>query len=487
MKQKLFLITGLAAVLVIISLVFGGLGYDLATNVKRPKRDRKTTIEIPQPSVAKDKKDANKTNKRSEAAPRIERPTYVEPASTTPAAAPTTTPPTTPPATPPAQPPVSTSTLSVILDPNSPSRRLVNANTTGNVLSKLRLTSSGEAINVTQLGLQLSYIDLNSPLDLTRVTLWADDTGAQVGEVIFTSDYAIVTISGFTVPSNGYRIMTIKGDIAAIGTSQPAQPGHLVAIDYDAAASDSSGNSTRGISASGLPVYAIPTGNANDTRSSGVRIFKSTPTLTRLSVPSLILSNGSNRVLYRFSVAAPSTGNVGLYKFTFGVATAGPSPFLVNDFKVYGYNDSGFSQAAYANSGRLNSAVESYTSAVQDGQDNVVEIYFDPIGQAGTNEAIQVPAGQTRYFELVGTIASTSPTSSILTVDLRGDEIYNVRDIGQTTSTASFFSSIYSIHNDFIWSGNSTTTSSVYHSDWANGANASGLPGTYMAPNTFTP
>ncbi|MDP2696202.1 MAG: hypothetical protein Q8O87_03050 [bacterium] len=391
--------------------------------------------------------------------------------------------------TPPAQPPVSTSTLSVMLDPSSPSRRLVNANTTGNILTRLRFDADGEAINVTQLGLQLSYTNLNSPVDLARVTLWADDSGTLVGEVIFTSDYATATISGFTVPSDSYRIMAIKGDIAAIGTADPARPGHLVAVDYDAAAGDSSGNSTRGIAASGLPVYAIPIGNANDTRSSGVRIFKSIPTLARLSVPSLGLVNGSDRILYRFSVTAPSTGSVGLYKFTFGISTttSGVTSYVVNAFSVHGYSDSAFSQAAYGNNGRLNSATAGYNVAVQDGQNSVVEIYFDPITQSGTNEAIQVPAGQTRYFELMGTIANSSATSSTLTVDLRGDEIYNVRDTGETTSAASFFSSIYSIHNDFIWSGNSTTTSSVAHPDWANGANVSDLPGAYMAPNIFTP
>ncbi|MDP3901755.1 MAG: hypothetical protein Q8Q37_02145 [bacterium] len=412
MGRKLVLIMGLGGVLIIISLIFGGLDYTLSTRVLRPR-------------------------------------------------------------------------LSVRLDATSPAFRLVNANSVDNVLAVLKFDASVEDINITQLGLQLSNPGVNAPQDLPRVSLWTSDTNQMVGEVVFTSDYAVATISGFVVPADGRRLMIIKGNIAAIGTAQPANPGDIIFVDYDGGASDASGNITRGVGiSSGQTIYATPTGNSYDTRSAGVRIFKAVPTIAKITIPSSTLINGSDRSLYRFSVTAPSTGAVGLYKFSFGVSTttSGVTTYEVNAFAVYGYSDSSFSQAAYANNGRLNSATEGYAMTTQD-DTGVIEIHFDPLTQAGVNEAIQVPAGQTRYFELLGTIANMSATSSTLTVDLRGDAADRILD--SRLRAADRVDLLR--ENDFIWSGNSTTISGVSFRDWANGYAIPGLPSINLSPNTLTP
>ncbi|MDP2696253.1 MAG: hypothetical protein Q8O87_03350 [bacterium] len=401
--------------------------------------------------------------------------------------------------------------LSVALDSGSPAISLASANTADNVLSKFRFTATNEAVNVAQIGLQLTGTASNTPQDLTKVTLW--DGSDKVGEAIFTNDNATATVSGFVVPKDGDKILTIKGDISPIGTSQLGRPGHLVIVDYDGAASDSSGNATRGSGqSSGSTIYATPVTDLT-TGSNGVRIYKSVPAVAKVAIPSSTLINGSDRTLYRFSVTAPSTGGIGLYKFTFGVATTtdGVTTFVVNDFRVYGYSDSSFSQSAYDNNGRLNSATEAFTNRTFD---SAIEVFFDPVGQAGTNEAIQVPAGSTRYFELLGTIANSSATSSTITVNLRGDDSHlaassSVSDVyadtwvgtgaglyAFATSAANVNNGLYGgydagaangIQNDFIWSGNSTTTSGVGHYDWVNGFSVSGLPSTNLSSNTLTP
>ena len=147
--------------------------------------------------------------------------------------------------------------LAVALDASSPAVKLANANTTDNILTVLRFTATNEDVNVTQLGLVLGGTSSNTPQDLSKVTLW--DGGTKVGEAIFTGDNATVTLSGFTVLKNTDKTLTVKGDLAAIGTSEPGKPGHLVKVEYDGANADSAGNATRGTGvASGVTIYATP-------------------------------------------------------------------------------------------------------------------------------------------------------------------------------------------------------------------------------------
>jgi len=379
--------------------------------------------------------------------------------------------------------------LVVALDASSPAVRLGLANTVDNVLSVLRLTATTEPINVTQIGLQLGGVASNTPQDLVKVTLW--DGSTKVGEGVFSSDFATVTVSGLTVPANSDKAVTIKGDFAAIGTSDPARPGHRVRVEYDGDAADSAGNATRGVGASsGVTIYAT----GSDTASQGVIIYKATPKVAKLSLPSTKLVNATIP-LYRFSVTAPSTGSVGLYKFSFKVATStqGVPTFAVTSLQVRGYSDAAFSQPAYANSGLLNSAAMGAKFAGSD----IWEIYFDPIGQAGTKEAIQVPAGATRYFELTGTVANMSATSSSVMVDLEGDASNGSAPdsadnwLGSSAGNYAFATTAAVVDsyadNDFIWSGNSTTTSGVGHYDWSNGFVVEGLPSTNLTAEVLTP
>lgn len=396
--------------------------------------------------------------------------------------------------------------LSVSLDSASPSVSLTNANTTNNILTVLGFAATNEDIDVTQLGLVLGGVASNTPQDLVKVTIW--DGATKVSEVVFTSDNATATLAGFIIPKDGYKTLTLKADIAAIGTSDAARPGHLVKVEYDGAAGDSAGDATRGSGvASGSTIYS--TGSI--TASAGTRIFKAVPTLTRIALPSNTLVN-ANIPLYRFSVTAPSTGSVSLYKFTFSIATStsGVTTFAITDLNTYGYNDSSFSTAGYANSGLLNSVSNPITS---DGS-ALYGFRFDPTTVDGTAAGIVVPAGSTRYFELTGTVANMSATSSTVTVNLQGDAGYTKGTNNAATTTTvtgienadvgadnwvGTSAGIYAYattaanvdadttQDDFIWSGNSTTTSGVAHYDWVNGFSVVGLPSTNMTSNVLTP
>ena len=89
--------------------------------------------------------------------------------------------------------------------------------------------------------------------------------------------------------------------------------------------------------------------------------------------------------------------------------------------------------------------------------------------------ALQIPAGQTRYFELRATVSGVATAASVTTT-LNGDTAY----IDATHLGAGFVSTttgaIADSNNDFIWSGNATTTAVFNANDWANGYGIPGLP-----------
>jgi len=390
--------------------------------------------------------------------------------------------------------------LSVALDSTSPSLKLASAGATDVTLAAYRFTATNEAVQVKQLAIVLGGTSSNTPQDLSKITFW--DGSTKVGEAILSSDNATATLTGFVVPKDSDKILMVKGDLANIGVGLAGKPGHRVRVEYDGAAADSAGDATRGTGlSSGSTIYS--TGSV--TSSNGVHVFKAVPTVARIAIPSTKLIN-STMPLYRFSVSAPSSGQgVGLYKFTFNIATStsGVTTFAITTVQVRGYSDSGFSNAAYDNGGLLNSTTEGVTLIV--GDTGRHEIYFDPTTVDGVNAAIQVPAGTTRYFELVGTVANMSATSSTVTVSLEGDAAYikgTNLDMANSTDGDTFSGSnpAYAFattaanvdianetNDDFIWSDNATTTSGIATYDWVNGYRVNGLPDTNLTAEVLTP
>ena len=384
---------------------------------------------------------------------------------------------------------------------------------------------------------------------MTKVTLW--DGATKIGEVVFTGDYATATLSNFVIPKETQKLLTIKGDIAPIGVDlSQANPGHLIRVEYDANWGDNPddtneatniGGKAVGVS-SGTNIYTAGT----DSASNGARIVRAIPTLTKQALSSAKFTNSSDQILYRFKIAAPAgTNGIGLYKFTFNLATSTTSDveyptndtanaaypahgFQVQNLKVYCYSDSGYSQGSCGNSsGLLNQytlAVADDAAATTDFEDGTIStdpdvdaaIYFNPTASSGDNRAsISIPAGDTRYFELRADIsgASSTPTISVkllgdagwqatqcaadtvaLTVDVcdwadsAGDR---VSEAGETP--ASTFAGVASTiddqsdDEDFIWSDNATNTTQSQNSyDWFNGNIVPGIPSESTASEVLT-
>jgi len=377
--------------------------------------------------------------------------------------------------------------LSVALDVSSPTQeRYAIGGKTDVLLSVLKFHAANEAIKLDRVALVLSSSTASSS-DVTKVTLW--DGATKVGEALFqgTNTRATSTLSSsFIVPKDGDKLLTIKGDLSTLGVNLPATRGHLVAVNHDG---EAGATETDGIGqSSGTTIN--PAAGAN-TAGGGVRLVKSYPTLERLSVASNTLANGE-MTLYRFKVTADAAGDVGLSRITFRVSSTTVATTTV--FKLYAYSDSSFSVAAYAtNPPHSVASVTAVGTSTWGGQgtfgapNSSVVFFFNPANTTPAAddesvEALNVPAGTSRYFELRGSVASATAGDSI-SVALLGDSAVanNTNLVNRETSDA-----VSGSTGRFVWSPNTTTTASVDTTDWLNGYQLTGLPTTEMTQQTFT-
>ncbi|MDO8481941.1 MAG: peptidoglycan-binding domain-containing protein [bacterium] len=345
--------------------------------------------------------------------------------------------------------------LSVSTDSSSPEYRIVAGGSVGVTLGAYRFHASGEGINLDNIGLKLTS---GSPSDLTRVSIW--DGGTQVGTAIFigTNTTASFTrTSPVVVPRDADKILTIRADFEAIGTGRPAKSGDLVKIDVDA-----NGSNTRGLGlASGLTITAT-----GATSVAGVRIYKSYPTVSLDPLPSSGLVDGR---LIRFRVTANPYGDVGLAQI--GVRISGLAASANGQADLYGYTDSSYS-----------SGIPGF---VYGGINGLPVSYSSQGGYLWFPRPVEIPAGQTYYFELRDSAKGTGLTinTSALTTLLLGQSVY----AGLVSAT-----SLNGKDAGFIWSPNDTTISQFSDSDWTNGYGipgfpASGISQTRTGSGTVTP
>jgi hypothetical protein len=363
-------------------------------------------------------------------------------------------------------------TLTVTLDSSSPSYTIATAGSTGVPLSSLKFHAATEAITLQKVSLVLTNTASSSVTDMTQVTLWAD--GVQVGTTVFTTGaYATSTLTTpVLISKDGDKVITIKGDLSAIGTSLLGTEGALIAVDYNV--SDLAG--TKGIGAnSGTTIEST---SASITASNGVRMFKSYPTFAKIAVPSTILVTGTMDI-YRFSIAAnPSTGNgIGLHQLTVNIATStassvsGTTTFTA--MKVYAYTDSAFATPV---SGYTNGLIVAEVAGLVSSGNNDAQL----------SSILQIPAGLTYYFKVTGTVTLTAGSgtfSGSITTKINGDTAY--------PSLATLMGAQASVDgnangDNLVWSPNATTTSSATHIDWTNGYYVSGLPSDGMDSVTIS-
>ena len=329
---------------------------------------------------------------------------------------------------------VGSSSFAVSTDASSPSYAIVSGGTTGVTVAALKLRSTGEDMNLTDLGLTGSA---TSSSDIVSARIYNGAT--QVGTVTFTSA-GVVATSTLSTPvmlaKDTDVTLTIKADLANVGTSQSGGAGDLVTINF-------SGAKATGIN-SGSTIYA--TGSS---ASAGVRLEKTFPTVALVSLGSTGVADGK---LIRFSVTANAMGTVGVQQFAFSVASS--TVTSVTGLTLYAYTDAGFSTpVSSAASGQLNTTPTNTTAGS-------VRLVTDNVNGG----ALQIPAGQTYYFELRGTVAGVQTGSSVSTTFL-GDSVY------QRVATSTLDGA-----RNFVWSANTTGTASYGSADFESGYGVLGLP-----------
>ena len=352
-------------------------------------------------------------------------------------------------------------------DSSSPSYTIAAAGSTGVNAGTINFRAANEAVTLQRVGLKLTNTASSSASDLIQVSLW--DGSTKVGTAVFTgaSTNATSTLTTpVTLTKDTDKDLTIKIDLAAVGTSQTGTQGQLIAVDID-----TNNTNTQGVGQeSGTTVNASGT-----TAFDGIRMFKTYPTFAKLAIPSTTLVT-STMDLYRFSVTANSAGDLGIYKFTVNIATSstpsGTSSTTVTNLKIVAYTDSGFSTpvSGYTTAGQLNDTIASLVSSGN------TDVTMTASSQGV--DYLQVPAGSTYYFRVVADVALTGgPTGGSITTNLQGDAAFPT---GLSTNLDAATGVDSDTNDDFIWSPNATTTSNLSHLDWTNGYFVPGLPSDNM-------
>jgi hypothetical protein len=358
--------------------------------------------------------------------------------------------------------------VAVTVDSSSPSYAVQAAGTSGVVVGVYKVRSTNEDFTLNKLGLTLaagngSYGSTstgsggspsNGAGDLTQVTLWAN--GSQIGTATFTGNNTTATstlTSSLNIPRDTDVLITAKANLASIGVSSSGGIGNLITVDP--------------LNAEGTGAQSGSTVRVNATTGvAGVRLFKSYPTIALDSLNSTGVADGR---LIRFKVTANSAGPVSLGQMKFTIATTSMS---VTNVSLYGFNQDGTTPiSGQGTSGQIGSTLINTTCTTGCSYNTgVTTLTFAP-----TANPVQVPAGQTYYFELQASPSSVISGSSVVT-KLLGDTAYtsglttgyNVATSAGATSTSG---------DNFTWAGNSTTTPNVNTTvDWSNGYALPGLP-----------
>lgn len=393
---------------------------------------------------------------------------------------------------------VASGSFTVALDSSSPSYTITAGGRTAVSISVFRVTATNEAIKLNEFGLLLATSSdtvaaSSSPQDVTKVTFW--DGATKVGETVFvgrnyTASSTLGTCTGcgeFIVPKDGSKLLTVKADVAAQGTSQAGIPGSLITINWP----NSPANSTVGVGQSSGTRIERTSGSTSNT--AGVRVYRSYPTVELVTFSGTSQLTAGRRDLLKFKITASPEGDVGIAKLTYRISTTSATALLamLNNTNVYVFTDSGFAVVATGlqSDGAMSQTnltlTDHWASASTD-----LNVWAADSSNASTT--VVVPAGGTRYFVVRGDATLAGATYSAST-QLQGDTSFVAnltRDAccssggwPHSAATSTYMGTTTYIDtkadNDFIWRPFSTTTAqSLTANDYSTGYGIPGLPNT---------
>lgn len=315
--------------------------------------------------------------------------------------------------------------FSLGVDASSPAYALVPGGSSGVTVGVMTLRAAGGPISLTAVGLRLKS---GTPGDVLQTQLYSD--GKLLGAAVFSSanPNTLVTLkTPISLARGADAKITIKADFASIGPNQQGISGDFVKIDPVSAGGTSF--------ASGSAVAATVTGST-----SGVRLFRSFPSVLRPALPENGLSDGR---LLRFSITANAAGDVSIAALNFYVTASGA---MVTNPGLFAYTESTFTTAAPDWSATVTASGTRYSAIL--------------------SAPLVIPAGQTRFFELRAAVAAASGSSVVTT--LLGDATYNGIGTAAAQKEKSYF----------VWSDNALGVSSGSTVNWMNGSGVPGLSAT---------
>ena len=322
--------------------------------------------------------------------------------------------------------------LTVSLDASSPSYQLEAGGTSGVTLGVFKVRATGEAITLTKLGLALTS---GKTGDLEQVSLFTS-TGALIGNATLVGTTLVATstlVTPLNVAQDSDALIIVKGDVSRVGTSMAGTSGDLVKLD------------ALNFESIGVRSGSTIRGNAQSTVA-GVRVFGSVPTVTKQTLPSMGIVDGR---LLRFAVSASAQSSVGINKLSLMVS---PVAANVTQLKLFVYTDSAYSHPVTA----LNAGGQFGATLANASGGAATAVFAPPL-------PLEIPPGQMYYFELRGVVAGTG-AGALVNSSLIGDSGFH-----ELTTAAGLSTS------NFLWSGNTFTTSVGTDPDWSNGFGVTGL------------
>lgn len=321
---------------------------------------------------------------------------------------------------------------------NTSTYKVVAANTTGVELSRFNLRAENEDVNVEKIGLTLTS-GASADFVNGQVTVW--DGSTQIGTIDFTGATTATTSQlNINVPKGTDKVLTVKADLSRIGTGEAGTAGRLIKVDYNSAQGKgaSSGSTIEG---SGSTSFA------------GSRVQRSYPVITVTSTGGIQDNYTGN--LAKVTVAANSTGDVVLNKFTFAISS---TTLVADRFEFHGPTG----------------LVSSSTPVIMVSS-STAYVYFD--SSTNTDDR-HIQAGSSKDFYLKGVNVNlsggTDGNKGSISVTFKGDTAYPTLTGSylMASTTASGLTS-----QNTIWSPVSTTSANTIKTygagtnsdDWTNG------------------
>lgn len=387
--------------------------------------------------------------------------------------------------------------------PSAPTERWVGAGATGVTLNVLRFTSTTEEFALTDLRLQIDTSGSSTGSDFKKIYLYDGARLIQSKTPAFTNGVEDFTLPStgtdtFLIPKDSFAELTIKADIADVGSALPGVAGQLLGVDWDGATSSKQKALGK---QSGSSVHSS---TASDVTGNGVVYFRSVPTIARLPV---VPSGDSTKLtsntltLYKFQVTADPAYDLALRQFTFEVSTTGITGLgaTLASFSLRDVTDGNKQvSAATGTNAAFYQDMARYSNTSGTLQFKIVADTTD-LSQAW----VIVPRGQTHVFELRGTV-QTDGTADSISTKLLGENARPPR-VSFTGSGARRMLKLSLINGfdgtsepdqaanatttAFLWSdfsSDATTTHSANTADWMNGYKIPGLLSSGLDPTTWS-